>query len=149
MIFAISDFRGGFDEIIGIAVFQPIMALIFSLITIFICGLIGLPIRFNKKINKWWRERFYLSIILTFIGLLICVISFLPNLVQKVEYEINGIIEMVSIPNLTLFVSAWFLIAFGILHLFPPYKLEKKLKEWLDAKSKNKKTIIKPDQTRN
>ena len=138
MIFAISDFRGGFDGIIGIVIFQPIMAIVFSLITVFTCGIIGLPIRINKKLNEWWRTKFYVSIILIFVGLLFCVISFLPNMVEQVEYEIEGIMEIVTIPNIILAISGWFVIAFGILHSFPPYKLQLKITNWLNRKFKSK-----------
>ncbi|WP_189702675.1 hypothetical protein [Subsaximicrobium wynnwilliamsii] len=146
MIFAISDFRGGFDGIIGIAVFQPIMAIVFSLITVFACGLMGLPIRINKKLNEWWRTKFYVSIILTFIGLLFCIMSFLPNLVQQVEYEIDGIMEIVTIPNIFFAISGWFLIAFGILHSFPPYKLQQKITYWLNRKFRSKNNNIVSDR---
>ena len=142
MIFAISDFRGGFDGITGITIFQPIMAIVFSLITIFTCGLIGLPIRINKKLNKWWRTKFYISLILTFIGVILCILSFFQTLVQQIEYEIDGITEMEIIPNNYLAIFGWFLIAFGILHSFPPYNLQEKLTNWLNRKFYNEKKIV-------
>jgi hypothetical protein len=148
MIFAISDFKGGIDGILGIVVFQPIMSIIFAFLTIFIYGLIGLPIRINKKLNEWWRTKFYISIILTFIGIILSIISFLPNFVQKTEYEINGILETVTIPNIFLAITGWFLIAFGILHSFPPFKLQIKITDWLNRKISNKKTKINSELNR-
>jgi len=148
MIFAISDFKGGIDGILGIAVFQPIMSIIFALLTIFICGLIGLPIRINKKLNKWWRTEFYVSFILTFIGIIFSVISFLPNFVQKIEYDINGITEITTIPNIFLAITGWFLIAFGILHSFPPLKLQIKIIDWQNRKISNKKTKVNSELNR-
>ena len=142
MIFAISDFKGGIDGVLGIAVFQPILAIIFAFLTIFICSLIGLPIRINKRLNEWWRTKFYVSIILTFIGVILSIVSFLPTFVQKTEYEINGIIEIVTIPNVFLAITGWFLIAFGILHSFPPLKLQIKITDWLNRKFNTKKTKV-------
>lgn len=148
MIFAISDYNGGIDGILGIAVFQPIMSIIFAFLTILICGLVGLPIRINKKLNKWWRTKFYVSLILTFIGIVLSVISFLPTFVQKTEYDINGITEITTIPNIFLAITGWFLIAFGILHSFPPLKLQIKLTDWLNSKINSGKTKVKTELNR-
>lgn len=142
MIFAISDSKGGIDGILGITIFQPILAIIFAILTIFICGLIGLPIRINRKLNDWWRTKFYVSVILAFIGGILSIVSFLPTFVQKTEYEINGIIEIVTIPNIFLAITGWFLIAFGILHSFPPLKLQIKITDWLNRKFNIKKTKV-------
>jgi hypothetical protein len=138
MILALSNFRGGFDEIIGITLFQPIIATILAFLTLIICGLIGLPLRINNKLNIWWRENFYISPLIAFLGIITFAISFLPDFTQRVEHEIEGYKEVIQIPNSTLIILGWFLIGFGLLHSFPPYKLQVRLSKYLNQTFKVK-----------
>ncbi len=132
MLFAAFDYQGGIANFVGLAIFQPILAICLSLLTIIVCGIIGLPIRLNNRFNKWWRTNFYFAIILGIIGLVFCVISVFPNFIEQVEYRIDGLEQTATVPNRFFSVSGWFLIAFGLLHLFLPYKLEVSITSFLN-----------------
>ena len=131
MLFAAFDYQGGIANFVGLAIFQPILAIFISILTILLCGIIGLPIRINKRLNKWWRTNFYLAIIFGIIGFIFCVISVLPNFIEQVEYRIDGLEQTATVPNRYFSISGWFLIAFGLLHLFLPYQLEEKIISFL------------------
>ena len=137
MIFALLDYRGGIEGLIGILIFQPIMAIVFSLLTIFICVIIGLPLRLHRRLNIWWRTKFYISLVLVIIGLTMCIVSFMPSMIEEIEYNQDGIIQFVTVPNMYLVSIGWFMLAFGILHSFLPYKLQLMLSDWLDNRKKN------------
>jgi hypothetical protein len=62
MIFVLLDYQGGIDSFIGTILFQPILGALFSILTIVICLLVGLPIRISKRINLWWTDRFRLPV---------------------------------------------------------------------------------------
>lgn len=126
MIFAFFDYQGGIDNFVGMIILQPLMAIIISVFTLFICFLIGLPIRINKKLNKFWRERFYLAPILVLCGIISCIFSLLPAFTEEIEVAEH----IVRFPNLFFSIIGWFLIAFGFLHLYLPYKIEKRLTDW-------------------
>ena len=42
MSFAMFDYQGGFANFVGLTLFQPILAILFSILTVIICGLVGL-----------------------------------------------------------------------------------------------------------
>ncbi|CAM4107235.1 hypothetical protein GILI108418_05250 [Gillisia limnaea] len=79
MIFAAFDYQGGIANFIGLAIFQPILAVVLSILTIIICGIIGIPIRINKKFNKWRRTNFYVAVIIAITGISFCIISLFPS----------------------------------------------------------------------
>ncbi len=140
MIFAAFDYQGGIANFVGLAIFQPILALILSILTIIICGIIGIPIRINDKFNKWWRTNFYVAVIIVITGISFCIISLFPNFIEQVDYRMDGLEQTATVPNRFLSITGWFLIGFGLLHLFLPYKLEDKITEYLDKKLNGKKT---------
>ncbi|QSE97026.1 hypothetical protein [Fulvivirga lutea] len=95
--------------------------------TVIVCGLVGLPIRLNNRINTWWRIHFYVPILIEFLGLVACVISLMPGFVEEVTYRMDGMDTTQTVPNQILSISGWFLIAIGKLHVYPPIILEQKL----------------------
>ena len=58
MVFALLDNDFGIDGLLGLFIFQPIIGIILSALTIIVCLTIGLPIRLHKKINYWWTTNF-------------------------------------------------------------------------------------------
>ncbi len=130
MLFALFDYTGGFPNFVGIILFQPLMAIFFSIITIFICGIFGLPIRLNRRINTFWKNHFYLAISLALLGLILCGISIHPNLVEEITWT-DCIEYKHLIPNMYLSISGWFMVGFGLFHTFIPLKIEHKIKHIL------------------
>lgn len=51
MVFVLIDYQGGIDSLLGVAIIQPIIGALISILTIIICILIGLPLRVSNKIN--------------------------------------------------------------------------------------------------
>ncbi|WP_417429972.1 hypothetical protein [Halpernia sp.] len=123
MIFALQDNDFGFDGLFGFFVIQPFFAIIISALSIFICFILGLPIRLNKKINSWWISHFYITIIGIFIGVLLLIISFFPLFRESVFVNINDSEVLKVTPNLTFVCIGWFLVTFSVLHTFPPKQL--------------------------
>lgn len=132
MVFAFFDYQGGIDSFVGMIILQPLLAIIISVFTVFICLLIGLPIRINKKLNKFWREKFYLAPVLALCGIISCALSLLPAFTQEIESIMDGTGQIVTVSNLFLSIIGWFLIAIGFLHWNLPYKIESWLTDWLN-----------------
>lgn len=131
MVFALLDSDFGFDGLFGLVIFQPIIAIILSGLTIFCCLIVGLPIRLNNKLNSWWTTNFYVSIIGAFIGLTFLVLALLPTFSETVTYDLDGVPTLKQIPNSILSFSGWFLTAFSLLHIYPPRQLTEKIKLYL------------------
>ncbi len=138
MLFAMFDYQGGIANFVGLAIFQPIFAIILSLLTVIICGLIGLPIRLNKRLNNWWRTHFYISILIGFLGIVACAISLMPGFIEEITYRMDGMEMTQTIPNQILSISGWFLVAMGTLHTYPPKFLQDKLENFLLKKQLSK-----------
>ena len=127
MLFAMFDYQGGFANFVGLTLFQPILAILLSILTVIVCGLVGLPIRLNNRLNNWWRTHFYVSILIGFLGLVACAFSLTPGFVEDVTYRMDGMDMTQTVPNQILSISGWFLVAIGALHVYPPIILEQKL----------------------
>ncbi len=123
MIFALLDSDFGFDGLVGLLIFQPILGALFSFLTILVCLIVGLPIRLIKKVKNWWTANFYISIIGTVCGLTLLFLSLTHYFTETVKIQMDGQETLRQVPNLFLSYSGWFLTAFSTLHLFPPDKL--------------------------
>ena len=134
MIFALFDNDFGIDGLFGLFIIQPIFAIAFSVLTIFVCLIVGLPIRLNKKLNRWWATNFYISIIGTICGLTLLGLSLLPVFNETVT--INGQKSLKQIPNSSLTYIGWFLTAFSLLHMFPPRQLTEVIESFFIPKTK-------------
>ena len=128
MVFALLDSDFGIDGLFGLVIFQPIIAILLSGLTIFSCLILGLPIRLNSKLNSWWTTNFYVSIIGAFIGLTFLVLALLPTYSETVTYDLDGVPTLKQIPNSTFSYIGWLLTAFSILHSYPPRQLTENLK---------------------
>ena len=131
MVFALLDSDFGFDGLFGLIIFQPIIAIILSGLTIFVCLIVGLPIRLNNKLNYWWTTNFYISIIGTICGLTFLLLALLPTFGQTVTYDLDGASTLKQIPNSILSITGWLLTAFSILHIYPPRQLTERAKSIL------------------
>ena len=129
MIFVLLDYQGGIDSIIGTSLLQPIIGGVISIITIGICFLIGLPIRLSDRINIWWTKRIWLAISGIFIGLTLLSLSLLPSMMEMINTTIDDEVMQRRIPDFRFATTGWFLIAFSLLHLYPPYQL----KVWVEG----------------
>lgn len=141
MIFALLDFEGGFDGLIGIAIFQPLIAIILSFISILGCLFVGLPIRLIKRLKNWWAVHFYISILLAAFGIMLVGMSLIPQFVEIKTITIDEQLISKEIPNGKLLITGWFLTAFSILHTFPPYILEQKVKDFITRLNGKIKTM--------
>ena len=137
MFFVLLDNDFGFDGFFGLVIFQPIIAIILSGLTIFVCLIVGLPIRLNNKLNYWWTTNFYISIIGTIFGLTFLFLALLPTFRETVTADIDGQQTLKQIPNSILSYLGWLLTAFSILHTYPPRQLTNIIENWtLTLKSK-------------
>jgi hypothetical protein len=125
MIFAIFEYKGGVANFVGLALFQPLLGMLSSGLTVVACLLIGLPIRLNKKLNSWWREHYYISIILILIGFSFCVASLTPSFIEEISYRMDGMDFTNTVPNRFLSIMGVFALSIGTTHLFPPLGLQR------------------------
>lgn len=132
MIMGMLNFTGGVDEMFGLMIFQPIMAFVLAFITMLICGLLGLPIRIHKKLNNWWRGHFYTAPAIVLVGLVLGIFSFF--FMEQSEFEIDGMLQTVAHPNTECLVLSWFLMAFGLLHVYPPYMIQMRFVDYLEKR---------------
>ena len=144
MVFALFDYKGGVANFVGLALFQPIAAMVAAGLTVVFCFIVGLPIRLNKRLNIWWRKHFYVSLILAFIGISFCAASIAPQFIQVITYRMDGMDFKDTVPNRFLSITGWFLLSFGTLHLFPPYGLQQKFENIVSAVLQGR--ITKPQQ---
>ncbi|MBN7812157.1 hypothetical protein J0A68_14485 [Algoriphagus sp. H41] len=131
MVFALLDSDFGFEGIFGLIVFQPIIAVILSGLTIFVCIIVGLPIRLNRKVNIWWTTNFYVPIIGVIFGLTFLFFALLPPFYETVVYELDGGSTVKKIPNSTFTFIGWLLTAFCLLHIYAPRQLVEKFKTYI------------------
>jgi hypothetical protein len=112
LILALLDYRGGFPAFIGLLTFQPVMGALLSLATIGVCFLVGLPLRLTA-FGRWWRQRAFLALGGAIAGGSLLVLSlFLKEGTHSAPFtETRGLV---------LASSGWFLLAFCLLHIFPP-----------------------------
>lgn len=126
MLFAMFDYQDGSANFLGVTLFQPILAILLSIMTVIVSGLIGLPIRLNNRLNNWWRTHFYISIVIGLIGLVACAISLTPGFIEEVTYQMDGMDMTQTVPNQILSISGWLLVAIGTLHTYPPKFIQDK-----------------------
>ena len=134
MFFALLDSDFGIDGIFGLLFFHPIIGILLSSITIIVCLIIGLPIRLNNKINNWWINNSYISIVGILIGLAFLIFSILPQYKETVNICKGETLAVKQIPNKILSYIGWILTSFSILHTYPPKKLIEKLNLFLKSK---------------
>jgi hypothetical protein len=112
LLLALLDYRGGFPAFIGLVTFQPVLGAVLSLATISVCVVVGLPLRLTA-LGNWWRQRGYLALGGALAG----------GGVLGLFLLLGGATEAAATAGSSAFVivcSGWFLLAFSLLHAFPP-----------------------------
>jgi len=120
MIYAIADVVE-IDMIAGIGflLFQPILSIIFTSLTIIICLIIGLPIRRIKTARDFWNANPLISIAGIVIGCFFLLLSFSNKFTEIRKVEIEDSTVHKEVPNMILTVTGWFLIGFNLIHIQP------------------------------
>lgn len=67
-----------YDGILSL-IFQPIIAVVLTVIAIAIVGLVGLPIRFISGLGLWWMNHWWISFIIGTVAFAMMWASWLPN----------------------------------------------------------------------
>ena len=118
MLYALADnVEGDLISLIGLAVIHPIYGTIFSFITISISLVLGLPLRLNKSVLKWWKQRQWIHMVGITIGLMLIVLAFLFP--EKAQIEIDGEFVGTTHPNPWLTIIGAGLICFLLMHFYP------------------------------
>ena len=125
MVFALLDYKGGFENFVGMLIFQPLFAALISTFTVAVCFVVGLPLRLNKKLFMWWSNRFYFPIGLGVTGVALLILSLVYTEVGT--YHDGDMLLTTTTPNGWLLASGWFVLGFSVLHLFPPVFLVQSL----------------------
>ena len=128
MFFAVLDSEFGFDGLVVLFIFQPVIAIVLSVLTIIVCMLAGLPIRLNKKLNHWWTTNFYISIIGVVCGLTLLFLAMLPGFEETATVISDERETLKQIPNQTLLLIGLLLTVFSLLHVYPPRQFTEKIK---------------------
>jgi hypothetical protein len=108
-----------FPNAIGFVIIQPVFGIIFVFLTIFICTIVGLPIRLMPKLFNWWNNRPMIILAGVSFGLLLIVMSLIPYFADTAKIVVDGEEKVKQIPNTTLGITGWFLTAFFMLHFYP------------------------------
>lgn len=120
MLASIYDYQGGFDNFVGLTLFHPLWAIILSGLSVFLCLIVGLPIRLSKRVNAYWSSRLAIPILLFVIGLTLLLLSFVYF--QEVYYVPEGTRVIL---NRVMASIGWFTAIFSLVHLFPPKSMLK------------------------
>lgn len=110
-----------FDMVTGIGflLFQPLIALVLISITIFLCLLLGLPLRKNTRLANWWKARQVIPLLGTGLAFLFFMLSFVPGFSDPTQVELDDMIIETNMPNSALTICGWFVLAFSMVHFYP------------------------------
>ncbi|OWP61541.1 hypothetical protein CDA63_18940 [Hymenobacter amundsenii] len=112
LLLALLDYRGGLDGLIGLVAFQPLMGALLSLATISLCVLVGLPLRL-AAFGRWWRQRTFLALGGAAASVALLVLSlFMQGGTVPATFTEPSVLVLAG--------CGWFLLAFCLLHVFPP-----------------------------
>ena len=94
------------------------MPILFSLTTISVCLLIGIPLRLVPRIQNWWLSRPILQIILLATGITLLFLS--TNVNFKITELVNQDGKMIEMQFSNMYISVTgLLLTFYLLHLYP------------------------------
>jgi len=136
MTMAIFDTDGGIDGLAGLFFFHPVSALLCAFVTVVICTLAGLFIRLHPRVFRWWTRFFFLDPMLIVFGFILVLLSAGFTEIRSIEGPEGPVAR--EVPNAYMFLSGWFLLAFGLMHLFPPYVML----EWLTRTGERVYTFV-------
>jgi hypothetical protein len=107
-----------YDGILSL-IFQPIIGAIFSLAAIALLLILGLPIRLNRKLNRWWKKHWWISSVLLAGGVISMALSWAPAFRETV-YD-SFLKQNVENFNPLFAIGGWLLFLFAILHTYSPF----------------------------
>lgn len=99
-------------------IFQPIIGAIVSGIAIVLLLIVGLPIRLSKKINRWWKNHWWIPFVIGTLAFIMMSLSWHPHFRVKVIDPESDL--MVDSFHPVLAVGGWLLTIFAVLHFYPP-----------------------------
>jgi len=132
MLFAIMDSDFGIEGLLILTFVQPIMGFMLTVGFIIMSLIVGLPIRMNKKIQRWWTNN-NIAVIGITLGLILLLISNMNFLQQTIAYKEDGILLNKNIPNAYIVYSGWCILGFMCLHVFPSEKLKMKVMHFFNS----------------
>jgi hypothetical protein len=98
---------------------NPLWGILFSFLTIVVCVLIGIPIRYKTNLHNWWLKHSYIPLVGFIVGVGLLIIAFHGNVTQDITTIIGDERFKKQAPNTTLTIIGWFICAFSILHCYP------------------------------
>lgn len=104
---------------VGLLVIQPIIGSIIIAVTICICFVIGLPIRLNSRLNRWWTGKPLVPLMGIAVGILFFIVAYSSGFIEQREITQDGGPYLKQLPNYNLSLIGWFTIAFSLLHFYP------------------------------
>lgn len=110
----------GFIYMIDVVIFP----LAFTLITIMLCLIAGIPFQYIPVIRKWWLSKPVLQISLFTIGVIILFLSLFEAFRITREYVRGDAFVIKFVANEWLSLPGWFLTAFCIININPSVILE-------------------------
>jgi hypothetical protein len=121
IIFALLDNLGeaGFENYVGFIIFQPLFGTIITLVTVSVCFIVGIPVRFIPRLKAWWLSKPFIPLFGISVGIILLLLSLNPNLMHSVTTTIGGEEEVKQIPNTELAVTGWLCTGFFLLHFYP------------------------------
>ncbi len=120
LVYAVSDMiEIDLVATIGFLLFQPILGVVFTLLTILLCLILGLPIRMIRVVNQFWKTKPIIPIIGTVTGFIFLFLSFLNRNIEIKEVIVENKKVIREVPNLAMSMTGWLLIAFCLLHFYP------------------------------
>jgi len=78
---------------------QPIMGIIAILITLFLCFILGLPIRLIPKVYNWWTNKPIICFVGVAIGIALILISYNSHLIETVKVVTDGVERTKQVSN--------------------------------------------------
>ena len=98
---------------------QPIMGIIAILITLFLCFILGLPIRLIPKVYNWWTNKPIICFVGVAIGIALILISYNSHLIETVKVVTDGVERTKQVSNSTFGIIGWFITAFFLFNFYP------------------------------
>ncbi|MGV3638236.1 MAG: hypothetical protein ACO1NQ_11405, partial [Flavobacteriales bacterium] len=120
MLLAVLDSDLGFDGLVSLVTIGLISAMFFSALSVGVCLVVGLPIRYFSPLRQWWRRQYWLAPLIGIAGLGIILFSILPANLEWVKIPGDPEGREKLIPPLPFVLTGWFASIFGVLHTFLP-----------------------------
>ena len=92
----------------------------FSILSVLICLLIGLPIRLHNGLKRWWTKSYILPLLMIMGGLFCVALSLAPARMDLVTMPEDPNGSQKLIPDVGLALAGWFTTIFGVLHTLLP-----------------------------